>query len=112
MMQDGPRIVQPEPEAIRSLAVAAADWADRGDPAGCRRWLARELDGDGVPRRLPIAAWWTALNLLADATRRRPGVLPDEFATRVAGLFRAALRFARPDGSAAFGTGGAVDDRR
>src|SRR4051794_35522893 len=103
MMQDGLRSAQSSVDTLESLAVAAGDWANQGNPAGCRRWLARELAADGVPRRLPIEAWWTALALLASAARGQPGDLPDELAMAVEGLFRTALRFARPDGSAAFG---------
>src|SRR5205823_10977116 len=93
------------------LAGVLAAWVGRGDPNPLARRLDRELDAQGVPRRWPVSAWWPCLAALAEAKARRPSGWPDALGERVAGLFRAALRFSRPDGSAVFGPGPAEDRR-
>ncbi|MCA1685395.1 MAG: hypothetical protein LC745_05315, partial [Planctomycetia bacterium] len=87
-------------------------WIDRGREAPLGRWLERELDPDGVPRRLPVGEWAEGLRVLAAAIAGRPAGWPERFDARAEGWFRAVLRFSRPDGSPVFGPQGAVDGRR
>jgi hypothetical protein len=77
-------------------------WRIRRDPRPLSTWLARNLDPDGVPRRLPVTQWWPLLEMI-DA------VAPDEddeafepIEAQIEGFLHAALRFSRPDGSAVF----------
>src|SRR6516162_8356106 len=74
--------------ALAALEVAARAWAERGDAGPCTRWLNRELDAQGVPRRLPVGAWWPALAKLAEARRRHASRWPEALDERVEGLFR------------------------
>jgi hypothetical protein len=80
-----------------------AAWRERGVPRAAVRWLERELDTNGVPRRLPVSLWWPALALLNDVRRRHPRVWTKALNTQIEGFVRAALRFSRPDASACFG---------
>jgi hypothetical protein len=101
---------EPEPRpgspGLAALASARSDWVERGRAEGLRRWLGRELDPDGVPRRLPVAEWSRCLAELAVARRRRVAGWPEFFDARVEGLFRQTLRFSRPDGTPVFGPAG------
>lgn len=93
-------VEDPASRALESLARAVASWVERGDEAKLARWLARELDADGVPVRLPVVAWQRGLEILAEGRRRR-GAWPPGCAEAIDGLARALLRFARPDAFAA-----------
>jgi hypothetical protein len=88
---------------LTGLRRAADDWVGRGDPRPIMRWLAREVDGAGIPRRLPLRDWWTCLAILDAAHRGRPGGWPTELDARIEPAVRTALRFTRPDGSPVFG---------
>src|SRR5690349_6570633 len=82
-----------------------------GDPcAGAEgptiRWLERTLDPEGVPRRLPTSEWRACLGSLLRAAGPRGRDWPEAITARVEGLAQAVLRFARPDGSSAFGPDG------
>jgi hypothetical protein len=74
------------------------------------RGLDRLLDADGVPHRLPVAAWGELLIALADAWQRRPEGWPLGVDARVEGLVRATLRFARFGGAPVFSTPAARPD--
>jgi hypothetical protein len=99
----------PLPE-LAELAVAVRAWTERGRPDRLRRWLERELDAEGVPRRLPPAAWRAGLTALAEAWDAARPDWPEALVGRVKGLVWASLRFSRPDGSAVFGPEGAAPE--
>ena len=84
------------------LARRVGAWVERGDAGPLTRWLDRELDEQAVPRRLPVEAWWPALDVLAGARRRAAG-WPEAWRERIGGFVRTALRFSRPGGAAVFG---------
>jgi len=88
---------------LTALDEAASAWVGSGRGGPVARWLSRELDPDGVPRRLPVSEWAEGLRLLAGAVAARPAGWPDRFDAAAEGWFRALLRFSRPDGSAVFG---------
>ena len=87
---------------LDGLRAAANDWIVDGKSKALGRWLERELDPDGVPRRLDVADWYECLELLAGAYAERPDSWPERFDARAEGWFRELLRFSRPDGSTAF----------
>ena len=89
---------------LDDLTRAAASWVDEGDERRLVRWLARELDADGVPIRLAVPDWQHALALLA-AARRARGEWPSGSVEALHGLTMAALRFSRADGNLALATG-------
>ncbi len=82
---------------LESLSVAIGRWVEGGKAGLLGRWLARELDSDGVPRRLPIRDWPRCLEILAGA--RRQMEWPPGCEASIAGFVLASLRFTRPDGS-------------
>ena len=84
-------------DLLESLSVAVGRWVEGGNAGPLGRWLARELDADGVPRRLAIRDWPRCLEVLAGARRR--GSWPPGCEAPIAGFVLAALRFTRPDGS-------------
>ncbi len=83
---------------LEDLARAVKSWVEAADGRPLFRWLSRELDADGAPIRLAVPDWHRCLEILA-AARRRAGDWPNGCDDTVAGLVRATLRFARPDGS-------------
>jgi hypothetical protein len=91
--------------SLSALGDAVSSWSEtgRGGPVG--RWLERELDVEGVPRRLPLCDWAEGLGLLAEASGCHFERWPERFDARVEGWFRALLRFSRPDGTPAFALG-------
>jgi hypothetical protein len=95
-------------DAWETLGAATAAWTSVGDPRPLREWLRRDLDSEGVPRTLAVPLWWPALLRLTEARRARPRAWPAAFDARGEGLFRAALRFSRPDGQSAFATSTAL----
>ncbi len=90
------------PTLVESLSVAVGRWVEGGNPGPLGRWLARELDADGVPRRLAIRDWPRCLEVLAGSWRA--GGWPPGCEGPIAGFVLAALRFTRPDGSRCFST--------
>ena len=93
----------PEPPAALSRLLEGRGGGP--DFAGLERYLAAELDPEGLPRRWAVAQWWSALGLLA-AVDGAPALAP-----RVEGLFRSALRFARAGGAEVFGSPGTPTGR-
>lgn len=94
-----------------ALAEALAAWTQHGRGEPLVRLLDRSLDGDGVPRAWPLGTWWPVLDLLAAARRARSDGWPETLDARAEGLFRAALRFSRPDGRALWGDAGDESSR-
>jgi hypothetical protein len=90
-------------EEVTILAGAVAAWIVHGQSRPLDRWLARAIDFEGMPRRLPVADWPACLAALAEARRGRGAGWPDLFDAWIERFFRQALRFSRPDGSPAFG---------
>jgi len=91
------------PAGLAALARAVSSWVESGRPELLLRWLDRDLDGDGVPVRLPVVAWAPCLAALAEGQSRRPYSWPAAADARIEGLLRAVLRFCRPDGAPVFG---------
>lgn len=92
-----------EPDAWLRLGRAVENWSRRGDARPLRSWLERELDAEGVPRRLAVTWWWPCLERLADAWRERPRDWPDALNPLIAQLLGSAMRFSRPDAGSVFG---------
>ena len=90
----------------RSLALALSRWVNGGDSAPLLRWLGRELDPDGVPRRLPVAVWPGILDDFDAARLARPHGWPLAVEALSEGVLKAIFRFGRPDGSVIFGPAG------
>jgi hypothetical protein len=86
-----------------AFARARAAWIEQGRADGLERWLARALDPDGVPRRWPVGDWRTVLAELAEVRWTRGEDWPECLDARIEGLFRATLRYTRPDGTPVFG---------
>lgn len=78
---------------LSRLERAAGAWAARGDARPLARWLDRELDGQGLPRRLGPSAWWDVLERLAESARVRDGDWPAELDARVERLAGVAAGF-------------------
>ena len=85
---------------LERLRQAIDDWVRDGEATRLERWLERELDDAGAPRRLGLAHWPDGLADLAKAKRARGGWSSgvDE---RVRTWLRGLLRFSRPDGTLA-----------
>ncbi len=93
-----------EPDSrLSSLEAAVTQWVEFANATPLIRWLDRELDHEGVPKRLPVSAWELGLRQLAEARERRSEGWPEQVDALAEGWFRATLRFARPGGSPAFG---------
>src|SRR3954468_22201501 len=88
---------------------ALVSFREKGDEKTVIRWLDRELDREGVPHRVRVAAWWPLLAALADALAARTRDWPPAVVARAEGWVRAALRFSRPDGGSVFGDGDGAD---
>src|SRR4051812_32694647 len=58
-----------ESDGAGSLAKALAAWSGGGPASAPGRWLERELDVEGLPRRLPVGDWAACLAALAEARR-------------------------------------------
>ena len=99
-------------EAYQDLCrvVAASGQRHRTDRLG--RWLDRELDGEGAPRRLPVGEWSLCLTLLAETRQAWGENWSPELDARIEGFFLATLRFMRPDGSMVFGPLGIADSTK
>lgn len=82
---------------LESLAQAVTAWTGSGDERKLARWLARELDADGVPIRLTVADWSRCLEMLGGARRLR-GAWPASCGSAIDALVLTVLRFSRPDG--------------
>ena len=89
-----------------ALTSALEVWEERAEATPLIRWLDRELDAEGLPRRMETAAWGPCLDAIAAARAARPGGWPEECDARLEGLVRAAFRFHRPEGSAIFAAPG------
>ncbi len=90
------QVERPLEPSLERLARAVEKWVAGGDPGGLSRWLARELDQDGVPIRLSPGDWPDALELLARA--RSSGGWPPGCGEAIDAMVTSALRFSRPDG--------------
>lgn len=99
-------------EAYQDLCrvVAASGQRNQADRLG--RWLDRELDLEGAPRRLPVGEWSLCLTLLAETRQALGESWSPELDARVEGFFLATLRFMRPDGSMVFGPNGITSATR
>jgi hypothetical protein len=82
---------------IEQLKRAIEDWSRRGNAQPLSRWLARELDAQGTPSRLPISGWLTCLEYLlaVDADDRE---WPTEWHSAITRLLRTILWFTRSAG--------------
>ena len=96
------------PTLAESLSVAVGRWTEGENSGPLGRWLARELDAEGVPRRLAIRDWPRCLEVLAGAWRA--GGWPPGCEGPIAGFVLAALRFTRTDGSRCFSTAEPPDE--
>ena len=98
--------------SLSAFRTALEHWTESGNPGPAGRWLVRELDPEGVPRRLPVTEWFELLRLLDQACQQRSSEWPVEFDAMIAGLLPATLRFCRPGGTAMFQTGAETEKRR
>lgn len=90
-------------DALDSAYLKALDaWRVRHDPRALRAWFSRNLDPDGIPRRLPVRAWWPLLRMLSEVAPQSHDDAFEAIEAEVEGFVRAALRFSRPDGAAVF----------
>ncbi len=92
-----------EDRVLARLERAAGAWVARGDAGPLQSWLGRELDGQGIPRRLGPEIGWVILRQLAAAWRAREEDWPAELDARVEGLAKVAVAFLRGDSSLVFG---------
>jgi hypothetical protein len=92
-------------DSLALLRNSVTSWIEPGRSSLLSRWLERELDPDGVPRRMPVSEWAEGLRLLAEAVGRRKDGWPERFDTRAEGWFRVLLRFSRPDATTVFSAG-------
>jgi hypothetical protein len=83
--------------ALVDLARAVTVWVEQRKDRALRAWFRRELDSEGVPIRLGIAAWPACLKTLIEV-RRQGAPWPEGCELQIEGFVLAALRFARPDG--------------
>ena len=90
-----------EPSEEAALAGALDAWRGARDAGPLGRLLDRELDQDGVPRRLAVGAWWDVLGRIVELERGDDDRF-DAIDARLEGFARAALRFSRPDGTLVF----------
>lgn len=95
--------------ALKELDRAIGVWHERGAPGALRTWLGRELDADGVPRRLSVPDWLECLARITAAKRAHPDEWPESIDARLEAFVRALLRFSRTDGTPVFRTPGASD---
>ncbi len=100
-MNDRPRSSETvaDSEPLASLRFATRKWIEGGKSRLLERWLSREVDAAGVPRRLPIPQWPLILVELARAKRGRSG-WPEGFEARITRVVETILRFSRPSGVA------------
>jgi len=89
-----------EAKILASLMKAVDPWTRLAKPDPLDRWLSRELGVEGAPVRLPVAGWFSALELLVEAKEARGG-WPDAIERRVLDFLRSLMRFTRPDGRVA-----------
>src|SRR5260370_35679070 len=88
--------------SLSALGDAVSFWIGAQRAAPVARWLERELDAEGGPRRLPVCDWPEGLRLLAEASLAHPGSCPERSDALLEGWFRALLRCSRPNGPPAF----------
>lgn len=81
---------------LEVLSRALEGWVRRGEGEPIDRWLARELDEQGMPVRLHLSAWPECLSMLIEARRERTK-WSRSWDSRVLELARSVLRFSRPD---------------
>lgn len=93
-------------EAYQDLCRAGTEAGPRNRADRLERWLARELDEEGVPRRLPVREWASCLTSLAEIRQAWGERWTTALDARIEGLVLATLRFMRPDGSMVFGPNG------
>lgn len=108
-MSEGPPDVSAD---LVTLNSALGTWVAQGKERPLIRWLQQNLDGDGVPRRLPLNEWVEGLSAINEARAERPEGWPDQVDALAEGWFRAALRFSRPNGSSVFGVAAASEGCR
>jgi hypothetical protein len=99
----------PQIDPLGGLVEAISHKGQPGQNRAIVRWLDRELDREGVPRRLTVPTWWPALERVAKSLGMRSGEWPAEVVSRAERWLCAALRFARPGGSGVFGEGDEPD---
>ena len=94
------RLNESDRRCLERLRQAIDQWVRDGEATRLERWLERELDDTGAPRRLGLAHWPDSLSDLTKAKRARGGWSSgvDE---RVRTWLRGLLRFSRPDGTLA-----------
>ncbi len=97
------QVERPVEPCLERLARAVGKWVDGGDPGDLSRWLARELDQDGVPIRLAVEDWPRVLELLS-RTRSLSGWPPGS-GEAIEAMVTTGLRFSRPDGRVVLGGG-------
>ena len=93
--------LQPSDRSVlESLAKSNALWVGEGATSALDRWLARELDEQGLPVRLSLAGWPECVSALIQARTDRPGWGQD-VDSRILQLVGSLLRFSHPDGTPA-----------
>jgi hypothetical protein len=82
---------------MAALQQALGDWARHGNGQPLTRWLLRELDSQGTPIRLPIAAWHDCLKCLLQA-KAHHGDCPSAWDQPITRLRETTFWFTRRDG--------------
>jgi hypothetical protein len=93
----------PTNEILARLEQAVTTWIQRGTSRELHAWLSREIDGQGLLKRLPIVWSWRAWGRVMEARAARPTNWPEPWDERLSAWLASTLRFSRPDASPVFG---------
>lgn len=91
-------------EAALEFEDAVERWVARGESRALSTWARRELDIDGIPRRLPVAAWPSVLQKLASLQSLRRRAWPLVLWKRLHAFAESTAFARRHDGFPVFGT--------
>lgn len=99
------------PHAARPFGSSLSGLTIPTEPSLLERFLRARLEGDGIPRGVPVTSWWPLLTQIDRAGTAIGGSLGERATEALRAFLLATLRFSRPDGSAVFGPRDAAEDR-